>query len=83
MPKNRFGSQPEPAQPLLPTINFAKLLCNVCPREICRIGSKCNEGFGADAEAGELSPRAVPPNSNTGVHHATSPRGASEEIPFE
>jgi len=77
MPKNVSRGQREPAQPLLPGINLARLLCDSfrldcfsLRRDVCDYG-------GAAAEVVELSPVAVPPNSNTGVHHETSNRGAA------
>lgn len=75
--KGRRRGDIEPAQPLLPTINFARLLCDLCPEGVPHAGTSACENFALSAELIGLPPPAVPPVSNTGVHHELSERGAA------
>jgi len=78
--KNVSQGPPEAAQPLLPGINFAKLLLvdfsTVCT---CARGADV-AGFIFCEDAPWKCPGSVPPTCNTGVHVLGS-AAASEDLP--
>lgn len=82
MSKNNSGAYSEPAQPLLPGINLVRCLCDSC--ELTTWQRRSEDWSSVDAAAGVVrsAPPALPPHSNTGVHHATLKRGASEGKPL-
>jgi len=77
MPKNPAQGKCEPAQPRLPGTNLARFLCESCPFDTRHKTLGRKGELDPNAEVVESSPSAVPPVSNTGVHHEPSKRGAS------
>lgn len=77
MPKSHAGNRREPAQPLLQGINLARFLCDSCPFH--RMKSRFADFTETAAPGGVVrsAPPAVPPASNTGVHHESQNRGAA------
>ena len=83
MLKNVSKADCGPAQPLLRGINLARFLCERCPFDTVHPRSQPSADLDPKAEVIEPSPAAVPPDSNTGVHHEPLKRGASDERPSE
>lgn len=77
MSTNRSCGQSEPAQPLLPGINLARLLLNPAELDSLHRDSSSGSRLSPNLQVVGPAPRAVPPSSNTGVHHDSSNRGAA------
>lgn len=77
MPKSSSSVKSEAAQPLLRGINLARFLCDRCPFDRMKSKPKDFEGVLAAAGVVRPAPSSVPPDSNTGVHHEPSNRGAA------
>jgi hypothetical protein len=78
MPKNDSEGKRSDIQPLLPSINYARFLCDRCPFDTVHGALRKMDQGGPKTEVVELFPPAVLPDSNTGVHHEPSNRGASD-----
>lgn len=80
MRKNAVRLANEPSQPLLPTINLARLL-TASNSAICTCGKGEGLYLGLTCEEAPWTcPRSVPPPSNTGVHGLGSAAASSDGL---